>query len=284
VHPLFLGVFLLTILDGKIIYLLSVIVSSLLHELAHAYVAYKRGYVLNQITLMPYGASLNGDDIISKEDGFIIAISGPALNILLAIITTASWWTLPIIYNYTQEFRTVNLTLAAFNLLPIYPLDGSQIVLSLVKNTRKAIKILKGVGIAVSVFLFLAYIISFFIKHNVSLAIMATTILIAAVEGVKKESYKHIASLAIGVKNTSQPLEMRTLAVKDSIELIAVIKKLTTNSFSTFKIFDDKMNFFATLDEKMVYELCTKYNVHTQLKNTDIIKDMKHLTSLSEFS
>jgi len=69
------------------------------------------------------------------RDELLVALAGPFANFLMAFI----WWALlvlfakfnqvnPLIYQFFQLFIFINLALAIFNLLPIYPLDWYRII------------------------------------------------------------------------------------------------------------------------------------------------------------
>ena len=62
-----------------------------------------------------------------RRDELLVALSGPASNFLLAILTSFFSSYSPILYILV----VVNLSLAIFNLLPLPPLDGSKILLNL---------------------------------------------------------------------------------------------------------------------------------------------------------
>ena len=81
-----------------------------------------------------------------KRDFALVALAGPLVNILLALLSVPLWLALRNLYISTFEaeaflstfiytclqfigiFHSVNLGLAIFNLLPIPPLDGSRIL------------------------------------------------------------------------------------------------------------------------------------------------------------
>jgi Zn-dependent protease/CBS domain-containing protein len=109
--------------------------SVLLHELGHSLVARSQGIKVNSITLFLFGG-VAAIDQESKTPGqaFQVAIAGPlvsfALFILLASITRMT--TQEPLKLLTQDLAAINLVLGLFNLLPGLPLDGGQILKSLV--------------------------------------------------------------------------------------------------------------------------------------------------------
>lgn len=74
-----------------------------------------------------------------KRDGVLVSLAGPAANILLAILLVLLAW----LGNYAgfmfnvglqrvlEAAVNINVVLAAFNLLPIPPLDGSELLIAL---------------------------------------------------------------------------------------------------------------------------------------------------------
>lgn len=74
-----------------------------------------------------------------RRDMLLVALAGPASNLLLAILIVCVAWLghfAGLMYNqgFLQVLRAalnINLILAAFNLIPIPPLDGSEVVTAL---------------------------------------------------------------------------------------------------------------------------------------------------------
>jgi Zn-dependent protease len=63
-----------------------------------------------------------------RQDVLLIALAGPVSNIILAFLFTLLLPILPFSPLVWQVVITINLALAAFNLLPIHPLDGGKIM------------------------------------------------------------------------------------------------------------------------------------------------------------
>jgi len=66
-----------------------------------------------------------------RRDQALIALAGPASNIILAIIISIISKFLPQLAIVNHPLLIINLSLAIFNLLPLNPLDGSKVVLGL---------------------------------------------------------------------------------------------------------------------------------------------------------
>jgi Zn-dependent protease len=112
----------------------------LTHEFGHALACRQVGGQANQIVLWPLG----GVAYVAppQRPGAMLwsIAAGPLVNVALfpilsglALLAQATGWpeTLPNLYTFLTSIWTVNLVLLIFNLLPIYPLDGGQIVRSL---------------------------------------------------------------------------------------------------------------------------------------------------------
>ena len=114
---------------------------ALIHELGHAIVARFLRYKLLKFKVMPLGFSIflqtNIEDYnkkIKRGNMFvlktlIISMAGPITNIILFIIALF----LPIELMIKEKIIYINAIIAIFNLIPMYPLDGSKIL----QNTLK---------------------------------------------------------------------------------------------------------------------------------------------------
>ncbi len=134
---------------------LLLFVTVLLHELAHAVVAIRRGLAVPRITLFIFGgvSHLSRQPRTAGEE-FAIAAAGPAASLALALAIGAAWFAVrganEQVGAVCSYLAAVNLLLAIFNVLPGFPLDGGRVLRSIAwRRTRsfgKATRIAAGTG------------------------------------------------------------------------------------------------------------------------------------------
>lgn len=193
IHPLFILLFIYSAFTSKILIFLVCTLTAVAHELGHSLVAEIKGYKLNKITLMPFGAIVQGNfDKPYIKDDLIISLAGPITNLLIAVLFVASWWVYPISYPYTQVVVQANLSMAIVNLLPALPLDGGRILFSILrlKFTKKTANIIcKILGVILSCILLTLFIISIFSTPNISLLFFSLFVLFGVLSKEKENNY-----------------------------------------------------------------------------------------------
>jgi Zn-dependent protease/CBS domain-containing protein len=111
--------------------------SVLIHEMSHAIVSNRLGLPVRSITLFVFGGAAN----LSKEpekasDEFKIAAVGPATSLALGIVFAVGWAVFyPLdegIAGLSAYMALINVSLAIFNMLPGFPLDGGRVFRALV--------------------------------------------------------------------------------------------------------------------------------------------------------
>jgi Zn-dependent protease len=135
--------------------LLSLIVAITIHEFSHALVTDKLGDPtprsqgrltlnplahldpLGTITLLIAGfgwgkpVPVDPYNLASpRRDTALVSLAGPGSNLILAIIVSllGKLFLSPFIFPLIYPLIIINISLAIFNLLPIYPLDGAKIL------------------------------------------------------------------------------------------------------------------------------------------------------------
>lgn len=239
----------------------------IMHEYAHAHVAKSQGYVLKNLTLMPYGAVLYGAEKIAKYDALIVAVSGPLFNVFLAILTVACWWLFPECYAYTLNFFRANIAIATFNLLPCYPLDGARMILAISKHPSRTLRVLRIMGIVLSCAFLALYVISLFYSVNYTLGVISVMLLSSSINGTEKERYLHIAECVPFLKDTTHPIEKATLYVSKNLALMRLLKHIKSNKIVSFVVLDDELKELAKISEKALSELCLRYPLTSTIES-----------------
>lgn len=135
IHPLFFLLLVAAGLTGQIFNLSLVFISVLIHEIAHMLTAFGFGYRAAVIELFPFGGvakldyALFNDPIIEG----VTALAGPLQSMILALLSSLFHRVMGG-SELGQKMCQVNLGLAFFNLLPLFPLDGGRILRVLVSQ------------------------------------------------------------------------------------------------------------------------------------------------------
>ena len=152
----------------------------LLHELAHSLVAKTRGLRVSAITLFALGgvSQIEAEASDAKSE-FWIAISGPltsaAIGLALLGAARASAWvpgTEPDtpVTSVLVWLGYINLTLAVFNMIPGYPLDGGRVLRAIAwwitGNADRSTRLAAQVGQAIAFIFILLGLFRFFVGAN----------------------------------------------------------------------------------------------------------------------
>lgn len=264
-HPLFFVLALALVALGQAQAFVATFVALILHELAHAALARMRGFVMKKLVLLPFGAMMSIEESFDRTSAVIVGLAGPLCNFLLALITLGIWWLFPAAYPYTQPFFYANLSLGTFNLLPVYPLDGSRITLGLCKNKLKAVKGLQIAGIVCSLCFFGLFIASFFFKLNFSFGIIAVFLFYGAAFGTKEEMY--VSVLDSASKNYMLGVEKKTVRVSGDMPIARLYHHVGSGTETTFVVINDEGREIVTLDEARLKEIALKNKLSIPLKD-----------------
>jgi Zn-dependent protease/predicted transcriptional regulator len=138
-----------------IVVTLFLFLSVLLHELAHSLVAQARGIPVRSITLFIFGGVSNLEEEAERPAAeFAMAIVGPLTSLILAFIFWVIFQAMQPAVSLASFFRwggwlpqesivaaslfylaLINTLLAAFNILPGFPLDGGRVLRSILWGT-----------------------------------------------------------------------------------------------------------------------------------------------------
>jgi Zn-dependent protease/predicted transcriptional regulator len=148
-------------------------VSIVFHEFCHSIVARSQGLPMKGITLFVFGGVAEmEDEPPSPKAEFLMAVAGPASSIVLGAVFLAiylgargSGWPVPVSAVFIY-LGIINIVLAAFNLLPAFPLDGGRILRSALwawkKNIKWSTRLASGIGSAFGITLIVMGVLFFF--------------------------------------------------------------------------------------------------------------------------
>jgi len=121
---------------GAFLWIVAIYGSILAHELGHAVVGRRLGYGTADIYLSFFGgvAVWSGRTSRSRRDQLLVTLAGPAVNLVACIFFSLLMrfpppfisLLAPSLQGLIGDLYWINLILAVFNILPIYPLDGGQ--------------------------------------------------------------------------------------------------------------------------------------------------------------
>jgi Zn-dependent protease/CBS domain-containing protein len=146
--------------------------SIIFHELTHSLVARRHGMPMRGITLFLFGGVAHmSEEPPSAKAEFTMAVAGPISSILLAVgfwflrmVSQANGWPRSVLGVVTY-LAVINFALAAFNLLPAFPLDGGRAFRALLwrwkKDLKWATRVASQMGSAFGVLLIVLGVITF---------------------------------------------------------------------------------------------------------------------------
>lgn len=269
VHPLFFLFGLYYSLTGKIFVFLTYTFSALAHELGHSLVANKQGVKLNKIVLMPFGALAKGDiEGLKIIDQLKIAVAGPIINIIIAVIFVATWWAFPETYAFTDLAVEANLSLAIINFLPVYPLDGGRIIWALFSvkyGEKRGEQLSKIISLIFAILLFLVFIWSIFFGLNLSFLFFSIFVLISAFGKNKNNRYVRLYS-QLNQKNLKAGMPYKRFAIDGNATLKSLLKMLDYNAVNEAVIYENGEK-IGVLDEKRIKNLLENASLYRKLKD-----------------
>ena len=177
IHPLFYLTAFICVITAN--FKNFIIFSSIIivHELGHIIGAIIFKWKIDRVILLPFGGITIFQENIDKslKEEFIIAILGPLLQLVFYFL-----------YFDNPTFNQYNLTILLFNLLPIYPLDGSKIV-NILFNEFISFKRSHILTIITSFITLLVVILS--IKYNLLLYLILLFIVLEIIKEINKHNY-----------------------------------------------------------------------------------------------
>lgn len=224
--------------------------SIIFHEFSHSLVARKYGVPMKGITLFIFGGVAEmGDEPQSPKAEFMMAVAGPLSSIVIALLFYGLYRAgrgggLPVpIIGVLAYLGFINGILAAFNLIPAFPLDGGRVLRSILwkikgnihRATRITSQIGKGFGILLIVLGVLQFLTGNFIGG------MWWALIGIFVHGAAKMSYQRLViRQALEGENIRRFMESNPVTVPPTISIERLVDDyIYKHHFKMFPVVED---------------------------------------------
>lgn len=264
-HPTFLLVLVLYGVLGLAAQALLVFALVLGHELAHLLTAKAYGFRVIGLELFPFGGAAYCDDLFEgrKWEESVMALAGPAFNLTLLFGAQVLRWQGLWTGELAADFVRFNFWLAAFNLVPVLPLDGGRVGRALLAESFgfvRTTKFLAWAGKWLGVVLVLYGIIlgglGNYQEGPLSFIILGCFFWLA---GSKEISSAHIIFLRQLTRKKEELLKrgmLRSiwLTVHPDTPLVRIVEKFTSGRYAMISLLNEDAGLARILTETDVVE------------------------------
>ena len=234
----------LAVIAAGVGFILALFACLVLHEFGHALTARRYGIKTRDITLYPIGGVARLERMPDDpRQELRVALAGPAVNVIIAaglfagLQFTGAWQPLSELSiatgSFVERLMLVNVFLAAFNMVPAFPMDGGRVLRALLATRMdytRATQIAATLGQSVA---FLFGLIGFL--TNPFLIFIALFVWIGAAQ---EASMVQMKSALAGIPVSRAMLtDYRTLAPTD--QLARAIDFIVAGSQQDFPVIED---------------------------------------------
>lgn len=163
------------------LFIVAIYTSVFLHELGHMYSGKYFGVKAEKIEISFLGGLLTMDEIKNPKHKIIMLFCGPLVNILIFLTLVGIFGIdehirfISTKYKHPNEvtdwllsFSIFNMVMALFNLLPMFPLDGGQIMKSTFQILFKNTQISSNIAYPISIIFGIILLIYFIMVRNIN--------------------------------------------------------------------------------------------------------------------
>ncbi|PSQ05858.1 metalloprotease [Halobacteriales archaeon QS_6_71_20] len=202
---------------------LGLFVSVLFHEFGHSLTAMRYGHRIEAITLWLFGGVAQFEEMPEDwRQEFAIAVMGPVVSVALGVVAygVLVGVRLPATVAFVVGYLALmNLVLAAFNMLPGFPMDGGRVLRALLARKRphaRATRIAAEVG---KVFAFLLGLVGLFGGNWLTVGLAFFVYIAASSEA--QQTVMRAAFQDVTVADVMTPRErLHTVAPRDSVSTL----------------------------------------------------------------
>lgn len=213
IHPVFWFVIFSGVITGHFKEISIIFLIVFIHEMGHVLAAHFFKWRIKEVILLPFGGVASLDEYGNRplHEEFIVLIAGPIQHLVLLGL----FWLLHtngFINDYTYHlFLINNAMILAFNLLPIWPLDGGKLLfllLSIHIPFKKAHKL--GIITSLGLLIIFSLMTFFYSTFHLNLIVIQIFLIFSLIDAWKKRGFVQIRFLLerfYGKQNNSNALE-----------------------------------------------------------------------------
>jgi Zn-dependent protease/CBS domain-containing protein len=266
-----------------------------LHELGHSLVAMRFGYPIRSITLWLFGGIASLEEMPEDwKQELYIAVAGPVVSVLVGVISYVVFLLIPGAHSLGLDggrfvfgyLALMNVSLAAFNMLPGFPMDGGRVLRALLARRRpyaRATKIASEVGKGFAIVLGLFGLL---VTFNLFLVALAFFIYIGAA-GEAQQTMMRAAFEGVVVGDIMTPAD-HVETVEEDTSVAALIDRMFEDRHTGYPVErDGEVVGLVTLEDARavrdverdaytVRDVMTT-DVYSVTSDEDVLQALKHL-------
>ncbi len=209
----------------EIAFVLALFACVVLHELGHAAMARRFGVRTREIVLYPIGGVARLESMPGGWAELLIALAGPAVNVVLAALCAAALEVLRIPHPFqqtmpwensglVQKLLWANIVLVVFNMIPAFPMDGGRVlraVLAIGLGQQRATRIAAFIGQVIAGL----FVVFGIVQANFFLAFIGLFVFLGASQEVAFQTRR--AVIAGHTAQEAMITKFETLAPQDTL-------------------------------------------------------------------
>lgn len=258
-------------MQGEILTLLMGVTALALHELCHILVAKRLGFLVERITILPFGAAMELCTV-GQSGLWLVYLCGPMSNAIAAMCILACMQLFPGIGSYAEPFLMANGLLVLLNLLPIYPLDGARLleeVLNRIFTGRTTVCLLMGTTVLFAVGLIALCLYG--ILLGVPCYLPFIMVLYVGTVGIRRLLFgqENTVGAAVGRRarlRRGEAVRVRLLVANADMTVGEALRGMGGDSFTVLRVLDEQNRRIGEVDEGMLLTAASRSGANTTLK------------------